>query len=256
MKWIWDGWDGGKWNNRGWYGTLSVKYDVFLWEMNHEMLLDVNEFIFIIGPIVNTRVAGKNEKTPNVRGTKILTERSRWRPRPTYLKSPKLSLIIQWSLTCAEFEDSRNIHLYSSRSRQMSQLQVLNIRLTRTSLAACCWDRRAVRSQSLSIWYGCLASRYTAHFPAVESRKFYYTVRAISIQNKISHLSHLHVKMNDFHAMNILHRLTNLSYKARAGPLCQYKVFVDDSFEKLAALNSAGRENTTICQELAVVKMN
>lgn len=52
--------------------------------------------------------SGKNEKTPNVRGTKILTERSRWRPRPTYLKSPKLSLIIRWRMiTCAEFDDSR-----------------------------------------------------------------------------------------------------------------------------------------------------
>lgn len=62
--------------------------------------------------------------------------------------------------------------------------------------------------------------------------------------------------MNDFHAVNILHRLTNLSYKARAGSLCQYKVFVDNSFKKLAALNSAGRENTTNCQELAIVKIN
>lgn len=119
--------------------------------------------------------SGKNEKTPNVRGTKILTERSRWRPRPTYLKSPKLSLIIRWRMITTDAQNSTihvSFHLYSSRSRQMSQLLALNIPLSRTSLAACCWDRRAVRSQSLSIWYGCLSLRYTAHFPAVESHKF------------------------------------------------------------------------------------
>lgn len=67
----------------------------------------------------------------------------------------------------AEFK-SVSSNLYSSRSHQMSPLLVLSTQPIRTSLAACCWDRRDVRSQSLSVLCDFLASRYTTHSPAVE----------------------------------------------------------------------------------------
>lgn len=50
---------------------------------------------------------------------------------------------------------------------------------------------------------------------------------------------HLHVEMDDFVAVNVLHGFTDLFHEAGARPLCQHEVFVDHPLKQLAALNSA-----------------
>lgn len=52
--------------------------------------------------------------------------------------------------------------------------------------------------------------------------------------------------MNDFVAVQIIHRFADLFHKASASLLRQHKVFIDNSLEQLSALDSWGSEKICV----------
>ena len=97
-------------------------------------------------------------------------------------------------------------------------------------------DHSDGQSRSQLTWYGFRTLKGTTHFRAV------WSLLKVSIISDFIKLKsfHLHVKMNDFVAVQIIHCFANLFHETCTRSLCQHKVFIDHSLEKFTALDSWG----------------